>query len=52
MFIFIEIKSLFCFPNNSLDEKWEESTQAILRSLNNFGKVVYACVKHSIPPER
>ena len=41
MFIYIEIKSLFCFPNNSLDEKWQETTQAILRCTNTFGRVVY-----------
>ena len=41
MLIYIEIKSLFCFPNNSLNEKCQKTTQAILRCTNTFGMVVY-----------
>ena len=43
MFIYIEIKSLFCFPNNGLEEKWQKTTQEILRCTKTFGRVVYYC---------
>ena len=41
MLIYIEIESLFCYPNNSLDEKCQKTTQAIFRCTNTFGRVVY-----------
>ena len=31
----------YCFPYNSLDEKWPKTTQAILRCTNTLGRVVY-----------